>query len=87
MHYYAVVERAADGGLGISFSGCDGITSWADDISVLVSQAQDALASVAMYGGSLPRSIEEGAWPPDDLSEFDPPVLVVVISFKHAGPA
>jgi len=81
MHYYAVAERAADGGWGISFPDCDGIISWADDVAQLVVHAQDALESVVMYGGRLPRAIEEGAMPPDQLLGFDQPALVVVIPF------
>jgi len=46
-----------------------------------VQQAQDALASAAMHGGRLPPSIEDGAAPPDDLSEFRSPAMVVVIPF------
>ena len=37
--------------------------------------------SAAMHGGRLPPSIEDGAAPPDDLSEFRPPAMVVVIPF------
>ena len=46
-----------------------------------VQQAQDVLASAAMHGGRLPPSIEDGAAPPDDLSEFRSPAMVVVIPF------
>jgi hypothetical protein len=52
-----------------------------------VAQAQDALASVAMHGGRLPRAIEDGAKPPPDLSEFEQPALVVVIPFAHTEEA
>jgi hypothetical protein len=34
-----------------------------------------------MHGGRLPRSIEDGASPPDDLSDFRAPAMVVVIPF------
>jgi hypothetical protein len=34
-----------------------------------------------MHGGRLPPSIEDGATPPADLSEFQPPAMVVVIPF------
>jgi len=81
LHFFAIAERASGGGWGISFPDRDGITSWADDAGELVAQAQDALASAVMHGGRLPRSIEEGAMPPDDLSGFDQPALVVVIPF------
>jgi hypothetical protein len=54
----------------------------------IVAQAQDALASVVMYpGGDLPRSIDAGARPPADLSEFEPPVMVVVIPFEAVAEA
>jgi hypothetical protein len=34
-----------------------------------------------MYGGRLPLSVEEGAKPPTDLSEFEQPAMVVVVPF------
>jgi hypothetical protein len=36
---------------------------------------------------ALPRSIEDGAKPPADLSGFEPPTIVVVIPFEHATEA
>ncbi len=84
-HYYAIAERGQQGRTWwISFPGRDGIISATDDARDLVAQAQDALASVAMYGGQLPRSIEDGAKPPADLSEFEQPTVVVVIRFEPA---
>jgi hypothetical protein len=35
-----------------------------------------------MHGGSLPHAIEDGAPLPTDLSEFEPPAMVVVIPFE-----
>jgi predicted RNase H-like HicB family nuclease len=80
-HYYAVAERGSGGTWWISFPGRDGITSAADDAGQIVAQAQDALASSAMYGGPMPPAIEDGAKPPTDLSEFNQPTMVVVIPF------
>ena len=81
LHYYAIAERGSRTTWWISFPGRDGITSAADDAGQIVVQAQDALASAAMYGGRLPPAIEDGATPPTDLSEFDQPAMVVVIPF------
>ena len=79
--YYAIAEAGDGGSWWISFPGRDGIVSAADDAGQIVQQAQDALASAAMHGGRLPLSIEDGAPPPDDLSEFRSPAMVVVIPF------
>lgn len=85
-HYYAVAERGQDRTWWISFPDRDGIISAADDAGQIVAQAQDALASAAMDGnGGLPRSIEDGAKPPADLSEFEQPTMVVVIPFVPAA--
>jgi predicted RNase H-like HicB family nuclease len=80
-HYYAIAEAGEGGSWWISFPGRDGIVSAADDARQIVSQAQDALESVAMHGGRLPQAIEDGAAPPADLSEFQTPAMVVVIPF------
>jgi predicted RNase H-like HicB family nuclease len=87
LHYYAVAERGTGTTWWISFPGRDGITSAADDAGEIVAQAQDALASVAMYAGRMPRSIEDGAKPPADLSDFEQPAFVVVIPFAHTEEA
>jgi predicted RNase H-like HicB family nuclease len=81
LHYYAMAEVGDGGSWWISFPGRDGIVSVANDAGQIVQQAQDALASAAMHGGRLPPSIEDGAAPPDDLSEFRSPAMVVVIPF------
>jgi predicted RNase H-like HicB family nuclease len=86
-HYYAVAERGQGTTWWISFPGRDGITSATDDAGEIVAQAQDALASAAMYGGRLPIAIEDGATPPTDLSEFEQPTMVVVIPFEPATAA
>jgi hypothetical protein len=88
-HYYAIAERGDGRTWWISFPGRDGMVSAADDAADIVAQAQDCLASVAMYDGRLPRSIEDGAKPPPEavLAEFEQPTIVVVIPFEHAAEA
>jgi predicted RNase H-like HicB family nuclease len=85
MHYYAIAEAGEGGSWWISFPGRDGIVSAADDARQIVPQAQDALESAAMHGRRLPRSIEDGATPPTDLSDFQAPSMVVVIPFEPAA--
>jgi hypothetical protein len=81
LHYYAIAERGSGTTWWISFPGRDGITSATDDAGQIVAQAQDALASAAMYGGRLPPAIEDGAQPPANLSDYEQPTMVVVIPF------
>jgi hypothetical protein len=81
LHYYAIAERGSGKTWWISFPGRDGITSAADDAGQIAAQAQDALASAAMYGGRLPPAIEDGALPPTSLSDYEQPTMVVVIPF------
>lgn len=83
-HYYAIAEAGDGETWWISFPGRDGIVSAADSARQIVPQAQDALASAAMYGGRLPPAIEDGATLPPDLSEFDKPAMVVVVPFEPA---
>lgn len=80
-HYYAIAAAGEGGSWWISFPGRDGIVSAADDATRTVAQARDALESAAMRGGRLPQSIEDGAAPPVDLSEFQPPAMVIVVPF------
>ena len=83
-HYYAVAEPDDAGGFWISFPGRDGITSAASGATEIVSQAREALESLLMYPpADLPRSIEDGATPPADLSDYDPHAIVVVIPFAE----
>jgi predicted RNase H-like HicB family nuclease len=83
-HYYAVAERAAEGGWFLTFPGGAGY-SFAETPEQIVAQAQDWLESVLMEPpGALPRSIEDGAKPPADLSDYDPRSFVVVIPFEPA---
>ncbi len=85
-HYYAIAERGQGRTWWISFPGRDGIVSAADDAGDIIAQAQDALASAAMHEeGRLPLSVEEGAKPPTDMSEFEQPIMIVLIPF--AAPA
>ena len=85
VHYYAVVEPDGAGGFWISFPDRDGIASAAGSAIEIVLQAQDALESVTMYPpADLPLSIEDGAKPPPDLSDYAPRSFVVVIPFELA---
>ncbi len=83
-HHYAIAEAGEGDGWWITFPGRDGIVSAADDARQIVAQACDALELAAMHGGRLPLSIEDGAKPPSDLSEFQAPAMVVVIPFAPA---
>ena len=89
MHYYAIAERGPEGGWFLTFphGGAPGY-SFAERPEDIVPQARDWLASSAMHGGSLPRSIEDGAKPPTvaDLADFADP-LIVVIPFVPATAA
>jgi hypothetical protein len=86
MHYYAIAERGPEGGWFLTFPGAAGY-SFAEHAEQIVAQAQDWLETAAMDGGQLPRSIEDGATPPADLSEFERPTMVVVIPFESATAA
>jgi hypothetical protein len=77
-HYYAIAERGRDGGWFLTFPGGGAGFSVADSVEEIVSQGQDWLKTAAMDGGQLPLSIEGGAKPPADLSEFESPLLVVI---------
>ena len=85
-HYYAVAERGRDGGWFLTFPGGAGY-SFAETAEAIVAQGQDWLATAAMDGGELPRTIENGARPPADLSDFEPPVILVVIPFEAEAQA
>jgi hypothetical protein len=80
VHFYAIAERSPEGGWFLTFPGGTGY-SFAENAEQIVPQAQDWLASAAMGDGQLPRSIEDGATPPADLSDFEQPAMVVVIPF------
>ena len=85
-HYYAIAERGREGGWFLTFPGGTGY-SFAESAEQIVGQAQDWLATAATGGGDLPHSIEAGARPPPDLSDFEPPVMVVVIPFETEAEA
>jgi hypothetical protein len=86
VHFYAIAERSPEGGWFLTFPGGTGY-SFAENAEQIVAQGQDWLASAAMDDGQLPRSIEDGATPPGDLSDFDQPAMVVVIPFEPAAVA
>ena len=78
VHYYAIAECGKDGGWFLTFPGGEGY-SFADSAEQIVSQAQDWLATLLMAPpGELPLSVEDGAKPPDDLSGYDAPMVVVI---------
>jgi hypothetical protein len=86
-HYYAIAERGQDGGWFLTFPGGGGAGfTFAGSAEEIVPQGQDWLETVANHGGQLPLSIEGGAKPPADLSDFEQP-LVVVIPFEPAAVA
>jgi hypothetical protein len=85
-HYYAIAEGGREGGWFLTFPGGAGY-SFAESAEQIVPQARDWLESAGMHGGSPPRSIEEGAPLPTDLSEFEQPVMVVVIPFEAEAEA
>jgi hypothetical protein len=86
-HYYVIAERGQGRTWWLCFPDGPGIFSSADDAADIQAQARDALDSVLMAPpGQLPRSIEDGAVPPSEalLAEFEPPVMVVVVSYEAA---
>jgi predicted RNase H-like HicB family nuclease len=86
-HYYAVLEPAGTGGFRIRFPDRPSITSAAMSVRDIVAQAQHALALMLRHpAADLPRSIEGGARPPADLSDYEDP-LVVVIPFERVPAA
>jgi hypothetical protein len=82
VHYYAIAERGSDGWY-LTFPGSAGY-SFAAQAEEIVAQARDWLATVAAED-ELPRSIEDGATPPADLSGFTPETMIVVIPFAAAA--
>jgi hypothetical protein len=83
LHYYAIAERGPEGGWFLTFPPAAGY-SFAESAEQIVEQAQDWLETAAMDGGALPRSIEDGARPPEALSR-EQPTIVVVIPFEQAA--
>ncbi|HEU0218951.1 MAG TPA: hypothetical protein VFQ90_20005 [Stellaceae bacterium] len=83
-HYYVIAERGQGRTWWLSFPDGPGIFSAADDAVDIQAQARDALDTVLMSpAGKLPRSIEDGATPPD-LDGFEQPNMVVVVSYQPA---
>ena len=79
--FYAIAERGNGTTWLLSFPGLPGLFSAADDAAEIVTQATDALGTAVDSGLALPLSVEEGAEPPADLSEFEQPTMVVLIPF------
>ena len=80
-HYYAIAERGSGAGWFLTFPhGEAGGYSFAERPEDILPQARDWLASSAMHGGTLPRSIEDGAPPPAgaDLADYKHPLIVVI---------
>ena len=76
-HYYALVEPIGRGGFRIRFPNRPGITSATMTARDIVTQAQKALTLMLRHpSADLPRSIEDGAQPPADLSDYDDPLVV-----------
>ena len=87
-HYYAIADRGQGRTWWISVPNGPGIYSAAGDAGEIVAQAQGALASAVMHpGGEPPCSIEDGARPTTDLSDFEQPAMVVVIPFEAEAEA
>jgi hypothetical protein len=80
-HCYAIAERGNGRAWWLSFPGPPGVFSVADDAGEIAMQATDALSAAVDVGLSLPVSVEDGAKPPVNLSEFEAAAMVVVISF------
>ncbi len=80
-HYYAIAERGRSRTWWLSFPGLPGVFSAADDAGEIVTQATEALETAINAGLKLPPSVEDGAKPPTDLSEFEQPTIIVVVPF------
>jgi hypothetical protein len=57
------------------------VFSSAENPGDIVREAQDALGTALDAGLALPRSVEEGALPPADLSDFEQPAFVMLVPF------
>jgi hypothetical protein len=71
----ALLRDSRAGAEGRWFLTCPGAAGYlfAQSAEQIVAQAEDWLETVAMDGGQLPCSIEDGAPRPADLSEFGRP--------------
>ena len=83
-HYYVIAERGGGRTWWLSFPDLPGVYSAADDPGDIQAQVRDALDTAVDAGMGLPRSIEDGAKPPADLSEFEQPTIVVVVPYAPA---
>ena len=86
-HYYVIAERGGGRTWWLSFPDLPGVYSAADDPGDIQAQVRDALDTAVDAGMGLPRSIEDGAKPPADLSEFEQPTIVVVVPYAHTEEA
>lgn len=83
-HYYVIAERGDGPTWWLSFPDLPGLYSSADDPGDIQAQVRDALDTAVDGGMGLPRSIEDGAAPPADLSGFEKPTIVVVVPYEPA---
>jgi hypothetical protein len=83
-YHYAMAEPGLEGGWFLMFPECAGF-SFAQPAEQIIEHAQDWLATAAMNRHGLPAAIEDGAFPPTDLSDFAPLAVVVVIPFAETG--
>jgi predicted RNase H-like HicB family nuclease len=81
-HYYVIAERGDGRTWWLSFPDLPGVYSAAFDPADIQAQVRDALDTAVDAGMALPRSIEDGAMPPADLSEFEEPTVVVVVPYE-----
>ena len=69
-HYFVIAGRGDGHTWWLSFPDLPGLYAAADDPGDIRAQ--------------VPRSIEDGAMPPADLSEFEDPTIVVVVPYEPA---
>jgi predicted RNase H-like HicB family nuclease len=83
-HYFVIAGRGDGHTWWLSFPDLPGLYAAADDPGDIRAQVRDALDTAVDAGMGLPRSIEDGAMPPADLSEFEDPTIVVVVPYEPA---
>jgi predicted RNase H-like HicB family nuclease len=85
-NYITVVEPSDDEKTWwISFPGLPGVTSAANRVDQIVTQARDALNSAIEAGAVPPAAIEDGVTPPSDLSDYHNPLVVLVPYDMHSS--
>ena len=84
-HYYVIAERGGGRTWWLSFPDLPGVYSAADDPRDIQAQVRDALDTAVDAGMALPLSIEGGAKPPSDLSEFEEPTIVVLVPYEPSA--